>query len=86
MKEITLAEYLYWKVESLASFAERTGVLRATLSQIKNGHTRPRLDIAQAILRACNEDRPITGCRVTIESLLKPWNDAHASDDASSGA
>lgn len=73
-----LDEYLFRRKETASSFAARSGVLRPTILAIKNGHTRCRIDHAQAIVRASEAQPGPKGETVTYDDLVPATGDEAA--------
>jgi len=67
-----LKSYLIAKDETVARFSRRAGVLPETLAQIREGRSRCRIDIAQAIVRASEAEPTQDGGTITYDELVPP--------------
>jgi len=65
-----LHAYLAAKDETVARFARRSGILPETLAQIRDGRSRCRIDIAQAIVRASEAEPTQDGGSISFDDLV----------------
>ena len=75
---MTLDDYLHQRRESVAAFSRRTGLVRETLLAIRDGRTRCRIDIAQVIVRASEDEPAPDGGTVTYDDLVPQPDEGEA--------
>jgi len=77
-----LKTYLEEKDETVARFSRRSGVLADTIINIRDGVTRCRIDIAQAIVRASREEPTRDGGDIAYDDLVPASKDEQRSPSA----